>query len=433
MNPLIAIAATVFPEILKSMAGDKAGVVATQVLDTVKEVTGTDDPAQAKRVVEDDPKAVLEMRSRLAEIALAELKVKLEAEQKARDAAFADADKRRASELAADRQSSDNTKGARDMFSALAIAQTPAAWVGPLLSMIVTLGFFAMVGMFVVAKPDLTGADGVTQVLNICVGAVAAAFATVMNFWLGSSQGSRAKDALVADLQAQASTQAVETLKQASDVVTTGGASIKKLPSAGKTPSAAGAAPVPSSAQAGRSKDRFDECIKFVLQYEGGYSNHPKDPGGPTKLGITLATLEHWRGDKVTAQDVQDLSVEEACEIYRANYWDTMRCGLLPAGVDLMVFDFGVNAGPRRSIQLLQKAAGADADGAIGPITLQAVNAQEPKDLMIRMAGQRMAFYQGLKTFGTFGKGWASRVEAAQREALRMIAEDAGNVVSLAA
>ena len=87
--------------------------------------------------------------------------------------------------------------------------------------------------------------------------------------------------------------------------------------------------------------------MPFIFKAEGGYSDNPEDPGGPTNFGITLATLRAYEGDpNLTADDVKNLTPAVAKEIYRTAYWNRMQCGALPVGLDLEVFDFGVNSGP---------------------------------------------------------------------------------------
>jgi len=137
--------------------------------------------------------------------------------------------------------------------------------------------------------------------------------------------------------------------------------------------------------------------------------------------GITLRTLADWQGlklDELTAADKEKLLADlkaltrrEAAEIYRANYWLPMRCGDLPAGIDLMVFDFGVNAGPRRSVKLLQRAAGVTDDGSVGPKTLAAVMAADPLAMIAEMADERLAYYRSLDNFDAFGAGWTNRTQ----------------------
>ncbi len=164
----------------------------------------------------------------------------------------------------------------------------------------------------------------------------------------------------------------------------------------------------------------FARALDIVLQYEGGYVNHPADPGGPTNLGITMATLRAYRGRHVDFSDVRNLTKAEAGQIYRQNYWDKIHGDELPSGVDFAVFDFGVNSGPGTAAKFLQHALGVPADGAIGPVTLAAANKANPAVLINRYMDARLDYLESLRTWPTFGKGWTSRVAAVRREALKM-------------
>ena len=117
----------------------------------------------------------------------------------------------------------------------------------------------------------------------------------------------------------------------------------------------------------GIMKKNYQKCLETILHHEGGYVNHPKDPGGETNLGVTKRVYEEWGGKK----DMKDLLVEDVAPIYKKNYWDRMKCDQLPSGLDLCVFDFGVNAGTGRSAKMLQRMIGTVADGGIGPNTLK--------------------------------------------------------------
>lgn len=166
----------------------------------------------------------------------------------------------------------------------------------------------------------------------------------------------------------------------------------------------------------------FQRSLIHVLKYEGGYSDHPSDPGGATKYGITHAVLAQHRGTSVTKADVRALTHEEAGEIYRGRYWDKARCGALPAGLDLAVFDCAVNQGIGRAARLLQEALKVTADGAIGPATLAAVAAAPTDDLLAEFMARRMRAYASLTTlFRTFGLGWSRRLMATHAEALATI------------
>ena len=163
----------------------------------------------------------------------------------------------------------------------------------------------------------------------------------------------------------------------------------------------------------------YDDALKRVLVHEGGYSNHPSDPGGPTNWGITIHDARaHWKPD-ATAADVRAMPVAVAKQIYRSKYWDALRGDDLPAGVDYAVFDYGVNSGIGRAAKVLQRFVGVDADGEVGPATIAAAARADAAALIDRICDERLAFLQGLRTWSVFGKGWGRRVRdvrAAARE-----------------
>lgn len=167
---------------------------------------------------------------------------------------------------------------------------------------------------------------------------------------------------------------------------------------------------------------RFDACLPLILAHEGGYVDHPRDPGGATNLGITLDTLSAHRGRRVSKADVKALTVAEAGAIYQHNYWFPIHADELPAGLDYMLFDLAVNSGVGRARKYLQRAAGVAEDGIIGPATMAAVKARKGLDMVNAVAGYREAFYRGLATFPTFGRGWMRRLNEVTAKAREMAA-----------
>src|SRR5512147_2792109 len=123
----------------------------------------------------------------------------------------------------------------------------------------------------------------------------------------------------------------------------------------------------------------YDEALRRLLAHEGGYTNHPSDPGGPTNFGITIYDYRKYVKPDATAADVKAMKLDEAKRIYRAKYWDAQRCDDLPAGVDYAVFDYGVNSGIGRAKKVLQRVAGVAADGVLGDDTMAAVAAHDAK------------------------------------------------------
>ncbi len=174
-------------------------------------------------------------------------------------------------------------------------------------------------------------------------------------------------------------------------------------------------------------KHRFDEALPLVLAHEGGYVNHPRDPGGPTNLGVTLATARRFGidvdGDGDTdVADVKKLARAHAAVVYRRGYWDAVRGDELPAGVDYAVFDYAVNSGPARAAKDLQRVLGVEVDGMIGPVTLDAAHDADPATLVNDLCDRRLAFVQGLSTWSTFGRGWGRRIEGVREHAVAVAA-----------
>jgi lysozyme family protein len=166
----------------------------------------------------------------------------------------------------------------------------------------------------------------------------------------------------------------------------------------------------------------WEQAFKQMLASEGGYVNHPSDPGGMTNLGVTKRVWEEWVGRESNEKEMRSLTPEMVEPLYKRKFWDACKCDELPAGVDYLVFDFAVNAGPGRSAKILQTAVDVPADGGIGPITLAAVKAQDPTELIQKFSDAKEDFYRSLITFETFGKGWLNRVAAVKVKANSMLA-----------
>lgn len=152
----------------------------------------------------------------------------------------------------------------------------------------------------------------------------------------------------------------------------------------------------------------YDEAFARLIDpaHEGGYSNNPSDPGGETMYGVTLrvARAHGYMGE------MRNLPISEAKRIARAEYWDAVKADDLPAAVRFDVFDGAYNSSPGQSIKWLQRALGAIDDGKLGPATLAALGAMDPERLLARYNGHRLDFLNDLKTWPSFGKGWAQRI-----------------------
>jgi lysozyme family protein len=180
------------------------------------------------------------------------------------------------------------------------------------------------------------------------------------------------------------------------------------------------------------SKYNFDSCFATVLAHEGGYVDHPADPGGATNFGITQRTYNAWRARQTSqARSVKKITRDEVEAIYRDQYWNAVRGDDLPAGIDLVVFDFAVNSGPRRAIQHLQAALGIKQDGHIGNVTIRAAQEAQLADHEARIinaiTASRLAFVKRLSTWSVFGRGWSRRYKDVEAKALliELLADEA--------
>jgi|SRR5215213_5126877 len=174
------------------------------------------------------------------------------------------------------------------------------------------------------------------------------------------------------------------------------------------------------------SAECYAESIRRLLKTEGGYVDHPSDPGGPTNFGITLGDYrKHVKAD-ASAANVRAMEVDEAKAIYRAKYWGAMRGDELPAGVDYCVFDYAVNSGTGRAPKVLQRVLGILVTGRMDDATIAAARGHEARALVQTICDERMRFLQGLKTWPVFGKGWSKRVGEVRVAALAMADKAAG-------
>jgi len=172
------------------------------------------------------------------------------------------------------------------------------------------------------------------------------------------------------------------------------------------------------SSDAGQRSELFERALAHVLEMEGGYTDDPYDPGGPTNYGITLKTFAAWKGIEITSRTRESLKAElkhvpEAAvrDIYAARYWQLARCDDLPPALAVFHFDAAVNHGVTGAARLLQQAAGTDVDGEIGPLTLAAVARSAIDGVLDDYAEVRRRRYRSLPHFWRFGRGWLVRVD----------------------
>lgn len=168
--------------------------------------------------------------------------------------------------------------------------------------------------------------------------------------------------------------------------------------------------------------NNFNNCLKITLSYEGGYSNHPKDPGGSTNRGITQTTYNIWR-DKagLPRRDIRLITQTEIERIYKYYFWDPVKGDALIMGLDLSIFDFCVNSGQVQASKTLQRIINIPADGIIGTDTLWNVNSKDPGLLIEAIAKKRLDFLRSLSTWKTFGNGWTERVNGIRTYSLKML------------
>lgn len=167
------------------------------------------------------------------------------------------------------------------------------------------------------------------------------------------------------------------------------------------------------------AKENFAACLAQVLLSEGGWSDHPADPGGATMKGITLATYRKYRPG-ATKADLRAITDAEVARIYRNGYWTAVRGDELPAGLDLVAFDAAVNSGVKRASKWLQSAVGAGPDGTIGAKTLMAAQTANVPVAISRALQARKSFLISLSTWNTFWRGWSARLNRVEASALAM-------------
>ena len=146
----------------------------------------------------------------------------------------------------------------------------------------------------------------------------------------------------------------------------------------------------------------FDNCFEIIMKYEGGYSNDSLDPGGETKWGISKRAYPNL--------NVKELTLDNAKQIYKIDYWDRTHCDLLSADIRLIVFDCAINQGVARASIYLQRSVGINSDGVLGPITMSALRQVEPQSFIVKYAGLRHESYTKNPRWNIYGKGWSARL-----------------------
>ena len=172
----------------------------------------------------------------------------------------------------------------------------------------------------------------------------------------------------------------------------------------------------------------WQRSFELMLQSEGGFSDNPADTGnhlpdgraGCTNLGVTQTAWEEYVGHPVSTADMKALTPATVMDFYKQRYWDMVKGDALPNALDYLVFDMAVNSGPSRAIKLLQASVGATQDGALGPLTMQAISTWSARQLIDKYSAAKADFYKSLRN-PTFEKGWLNRVEHTKANALEML------------
>jgi len=170
--------------------------------------------------------------------------------------------------------------------------------------------------------------------------------------------------------------------------------------------------------------ENWEKAFQAVLKHEGGFVNHPKDPGGMTNLGVTKKVWEEFVGREVDEAEMRALTPDVVKLLYKKNYWDKIKGDQLPSGVDYAAYDLAVNSGTGRAAKYLQRIAGVPDDGVIGPKSMEAILACDPVETVDAICDMRLDFLQRLPTWNTFGKGWGRRIEEVKSIGLQMAKAD---------
>ena len=282
--------------------------------------------------------------------------------------------------------------------------------VGLLAAMVLVMA--ALIGV-VAFGGEISEKPALVVGLAIFSGALITLTAAAVNFFFGSSIGSWQKNAWGSPVAAGGA-----------DAPLTFPAPVEPSPEpVGPAPTPEPPAPPPVTV------DNFPRVHAVIARWEGGYSDHPSDPGGATNFGITIGALGEWRGRAVTKNDVKALTYDEALKIFRARYWEPLRCDGMTAPIALMVYNAGVNSGISRGAKFLQEClnkqgVGLNVDGEVGPLTLAAASKVDVARLVDDYAATYEAFYRSCETFPTFGKGWLNRLKDVTATAHLWITDD---------
>ena len=175
-------------------------------------------------------------------------------------------------------------------------------------------------------------------------------------------------------------------------------------------------------------KDNWKQSFDMMLDSEGGFQDDINDSGnhlsdgrrGCTNLGVTQAAWEEYVGHKVSTQDMRNLTPAVVEPYYRRKYWDACRCSDMPNGVDYILLDYAINHGVGGATKALQNTVGATPDGAIGPLTLAAINSYPPAELIEKFTQTKIEYYKSLNN-PYYEQGWLNRAKTVHQHAMGMV------------
>lgn len=170
----------------------------------------------------------------------------------------------------------------------------------------------------------------------------------------------------------------------------------------------------------------FSIVLPHILKEEGGFVNHPLDPGGMTNKGITKKTYERFLGRSVTEYEMKNLTDQQAGQVYREFFWNVIKGDDLPKGIDLCIMDFAVNSGPKVAIFHVQEhyLINEKMDGILGAKTLSKLKGiphEDREDFITDYCEARHNYLMDLPTYKTFGRGWARRVNRVREESVKLL------------
>jgi hypothetical protein len=373
------------PELGKWLFGEATGKTLAEVTQAVETVTGTSDAVAATQAIREDPQLKLQLRVQLAKIA-ADRQAEEDAAKNAELQAYLG-----------------DVANARSAYATTRDATTPR------LAYLTTAATYLSTCGFVLALVFAKGIpDSAIAVISVVIGHLWTVYANVNGFYFGSSSSSERKtEILTGQLHKPTTTTTIDSPPAPPTTVTT--TTGPSPPDGGDAPVAPGPFPHPPAAR----PLAFEEAFAGVIGVEGGYSSGENDPGGPTKYGISQRAYP--------SLDIKTLTLEQAQDIYRKDYWAPLQPDNLPAQLAYEMFDFAVNSGCGRAVRCMQRLVAATEDGVVGPHTLARIAAVTAEKGATTLASEYMAerlrFLRSLPTWDRFGRGWAARLETVEHNA----------------